>query len=429
MSGVGESLAINILSGVILKCLTLGYNIIQNSRLYAHEGESFNLRLRLQIGIWRAINQKISDPEIKSRMRPNDVATYSDVMKQLHGLLREYVEQKCQAGSEKTELLSATSATHLFESLEEKKRVEKSNRSGENADSKFWLSLREEAAWVAWRKGKSERLVSEIEFWGAQLDRYSSWTIPSMFPHATKADIAEHILDVSGSLASTNFKSQVMMARASDHTAMGVGGIPIAEQETFRLGIQQIKLLEQEHIQSLRGGLESTISSRSNQSSVCNGLGGSERRQWADFLDNENVSRVIVEFKPRPGPEDARFALGGEVLTNEIDNLVAALRIASQKKETFRVLYCEGWYESYDHFGLVYRLPWTEPQLICETLRNILLNHKYRELLQRDLEHRFTLAKALAWTVFELHCVDWVHQSLNPDNILLFGEETTSDVL
>src|SRR5208282_655428 len=30
---------------------------------------------------------------------------------------------------------------------------------------------------------------------------------------------------------------------------------------------------------------------------------------------------------------------------------------------------------------------------------------------------------------FELHCVDWVHQSLNPDNILLFGEEIASDVV
>src|SRR5438046_766223 len=68
MSG-GEALGFNVLADVIFKCICLGYNIIQNTRLYAREGDSFNLRLRVQIGIWQAIHQKISDPEIKKRMR------------------------------------------------------------------------------------------------------------------------------------------------------------------------------------------------------------------------------------------------------------------------------------------------------------------------------------------------------------------------
>src|SRR5205814_6574387 len=80
-------------------------------------------------------------------------------------------------------------------------------------------------------------------------------------------------------------------------------------------------------------------------------------------------------------------------------------------------------YSEGNHFGLVYRLPSLSGYFRCESLGNILLNPSYRELLHRDLQNRLKLAKALAWTLFELHSIDWVHESLDPDNILLFGED------
>ena len=43
--------------------------------------------------------------------------------------------------------------------------------------------------------------------------------------------------------------------------------------------------------------------------------------------------------------------------------------------------------------------------------------------MRADLDNRLKLARALAWTLFELHSVDWVHKSIDPNNILLFGEE------
>jgi len=61
-------------------------------------------------------------------------------------------------------------------------------------------------------------------------------------------------------------------------------------------------------------------------------------------------------------------------------------------------------------------------------LGNILLKDEYRELLSKSLENRLILAKALAWTLFELHSVNWVHESFHPDNILLFAEEVEPDV-
>jgi len=156
-------------------------------------------------------------------------------------------------------------------------------------------------------------------------------------------------------------------------------------------------------------------------------LGGVDRRQWAEYTDDEgNRAPVIVEFKSRPCQDDYRYTLGPQVITEEINKLIKTLRIAAQTAETaetFRVMYCEGWYQTFDHFGLVYRLPPHPAKFRCESLGNILLKPEYKEQLLRDLDNRLQLAKALAWTLFELHTVDWVHQSFHPDNILLFGNE------
>src|SRR5271170_2621440 len=48
MSGVGEGLAVGIVTAITIKCVRLGCSIIQHSRSYVHESDSFHLRLRLQ---------------------------------------------------------------------------------------------------------------------------------------------------------------------------------------------------------------------------------------------------------------------------------------------------------------------------------------------------------------------------------------------
>ena len=158
-------------------------------------------------------------------------------------------------------------------------------------------------------------------------------------------------------------------------------------------------------------------------------LGGRERRQWVKFKEADgSISDAILEFKARPSRDDARFILGKEFLTTQIVSIIRTLREAAKHPE-FRVLHCEGWYEADDYFGLVYRLPHKDKGLKCESLGNILLNPKYRDLLQRHLENRIKLAKALAWTLFQLHSVNWVHEKIEPDNILLFGKEVGPDVV
>lgn len=414
MTGIGESLGINLLSEIIVKCVIVGYNVVQNSRLYAQEGDAFHLRLRAQIGIWQAIHQKFTDPQIQAGLRPRDIATFSDVMKQLHTLLRKYVIRKCQEGSEKTKLLNKTSAAVLFESLEEKDVLRALSDRERRESRKFWMRLMEEAAWTIWRKAKNDRFVIEIEFWGALLDRYASWTIPIMFPRASQEDIATHIVDPSGSLSATNLKGQIMMARSELIGAKTAEGL---EQGPFLLDIRRIKFLD-EKLQSRNLG-PPIRTARNKQI---------ERRKWGSIVAADGtLVQVIIEFKARPLA--TQLSKETDCVTNELDKLIRALRIAAQKGETFRVMYCEGWYESFDRFGLVYRLPQTKTKLRCENLANVLLKKEYRDRLQLDLENRIKVARALAWTLFELHSVNWVHKSFHPDNILFFGEELRSGVV
>ena len=272
------------------------------------------------------------------------------------------------------------------------------------ASSKFWSRMKEEAAWSVWAKERNEKLILEIEFWGSRLDMFSSWIIPAM---TTPADNTTHLGDRR--MEMTSFKVRIKRMRA-EITAEGNDESPLA------LMSAQVKFIGDGYISSpylLAGPSQALRRERRNE------LGGTDRRQWANLTDaNGNVSRVIVEFKAQLRLDDAASQSRTETVKQELNILVRTLRIAERKSDRFRVLYCHGWYETFDHFGLVYKLPQSAP---CETLSNILLSKQHLPGLAEDLESRFKLAKALAWTMLELHSVDWLHRAFNPDNILLFG--------
>lgn len=423
MGDFGSSFAVELVAAVAVKVIKIGWHVLQNARLYLHEEEKFRLRLRVQVGIWQAIDAKLSEREIKERMRPQDIVTYYGVVKELHGLMRKYVERKCKASKEKDGLLKETSAKELIEKWEEGDILKPLTEEQKEENMGYWLRLKDETAWAVWRKDKKEKLIVEIEFWGALLDKFSSYTLPSMFPQPTKENIA---MIADSHLDKTSVKAQVMLAKSIDTTTTQISGLSLAEQGTFILGRDRITFLNGGFLRSPTPGPEITPHEIALERERRSDLGGVERRQWVKFKAADgNTSDAIIEFKARPSQEDARFPLGKKFLTKEIVSIIRTLRTAAQTPETFRVLYCEGWYEAEDHFGLVYRLPPGGKQLKCESLGNILLDQGYKTLLERDLENRLKLAKALAWTLFQLHSVNWVHEKINPDNILLFGKEVS----
>lgn len=440
MSGFGEAIACELVAQLVLKTARLGFHIIRNTGKYAEDAQRYQLRLEVQVNIIQAINEKFQDEQFLEHVRPAALDTFGKVMKEIHRLFQKYINCNCRDGLEKQEIFKVTSIDDVLMTLDAKENLSEKEKE---RNLGFLLKLRNEAAWGVFKKDRTEKWVSEIEFWGQRLDKFTSWVVPGMFPHATSLEIQNHIGDPR--LAATNVKSRILIARRttnnsvnsfnstnSVNSATTANSIQLMDiddpvyDRPLALDSRRIKLYNEGYVRSpspdprqipMDGGFD--CAKRSD-------LGGVDRRQWAEYTDLDgNSVPVIVEFKPHITQDDFRFNFPIRAITDEIDKLIKTLRIAGKKPNTFHVLDCEGWYQTYNHFGLVYRLPPHPQKFRCESLGNILLKPEYKEQLQRDLDNRLQLAKALAWTLFELHTVDWVHQSFNPDNILLFGEEVS----
>jgi hypothetical protein len=423
MSGWGENIAIQLVSELIIKTSVLGYHIINNTLMYVNEAEKYRLRLRVQIRIWDAVNEKFKDAEFRGRIKPTDSMVYAEIMKHLNKLLRQYIKRKMVPSPTRTNLLEETSAEELFRKIEDQEVMQRLSNADRQSSLQFWLKLKAEAIWTAFAKNRDEELVTEVEFWGGRLDRFTSWILPLIFQHAEIAEIAKHVggTDV---LTATNLKAQVMIARSdtalSEATTLAEG-FSLVGHASSKLDVTRIRFVNQGYPRSPRPGPDREQRDGASRMENRSELGGEQRRKWAYFVEDDgSQGTVIVEFKTRPPPHDLQFT---NAVIEEIEKLVRTLRSASKNSATFRVLDCAGWYEAPDHFGIVYRPPVMGPDVRCQSLGNILLDPKYLDLLQQDLENRLNLSKALAWTLFELHSVDWVHESFNPDNIILFGEE------
>jgi len=439
MSGIGESIAVQLVSDIVIKTAVLGYHIIRNTGKYAEEAHKYNLRLELQVPIIAAIDAKFQDKQFRAKARTAALETFARVMKEIHLLLKKYISCHCRDGPEKKELLEQNSADDLFNRLEAKEVFTKLSKK--EAVTNVWslLNMKRQAAWVVFKKSHTEEWVTEIEFWCKQLDLFASRVIPGMFPNATSSEIHNHVGDRR--LPATNAKSRIMIARRTDSvnsassTATG-NGLQLMDIDDplddvpVQLNCDDIKLINENYVRSPSPEQTEDSIDRTLDWAKRSELGGVDRRQWAWYTDPVKGTRipVIVEFKSNLTKDDFRYTQT-DVVHGEIDKLIKTLRIAGNKPQTFHVMDCEGWYKSFNHIGLVYRLPPIPQNFHCESLGNILLKPEYRDLLQRDLDHRLQLAKALAWTVYEIHTVDWVHQSICPDNILLFGEELPCGVV
>jgi len=433
MSGVGEGLLLNLAAELIVKAAELGFHILQDTRNYAKEGEDFKMRMETQMAIWRAIGEKLKKEEIKRRIRKCDLEIYYKIEKKLYRLLYKYVQRHCRNNAKLTEALEKLTIQDKIQELQESGILEDIDAEEEGPLEFFYRSKRQ-IAWTLRKEGKDRKLIKEAEEWSSRLQQLTSWTIPSMFPHATVEQVAVYIVDPSGSLTDTNLKGKIILSMAgSNITVGGLKVIKEAEEGPFKLTSKRVKFLPRGFVTPRADG-EFSIDPKADSDEIKNQLGGNVNRQWANFTaeDGKNPATVIVEFKMRPptsepstdnpSSSNRSSAVVPVVPHDNPDNLVRTLRLAAHDPH-FHVLHCEGWCDVGDKYGLVYRLPAMRNDFICETLTNILLKPEYRDLLHSDLENRLNLARALARSLLELHVVDWVHESFFPDNIILFGEK------
>lgn len=423
MSGIGENLLCELIAKVAFKAVRIAYHIATDSINFRDDRHNFQVRLNIQIARLEEVQKVLSNPILNEDIQPRDRHTYFNVMQNLHRLLFNYYIATEPETYAAVQFVKENSADDIFNEIA--LRDDPALVDPSIAQEKFWLRKKEQLTWALFRKEKLEKLVAGVEFWGNCLDTLISTTIPLIFlrKHLTAAEIAKNT--PGDKLVDTNIKSQILIERRVEEEAVAssMSGLKITRRDTGSadLNYSHLRFLSP-HVSSAKN-----IKDGDEKDEGRTDLGGASRRQWAQLLDDQGhvkESRIIVEFKERP--QIREFSQDNvDSVKKELRSLARELRLGA-RGTAFHVLYCHGFYENTDHYGLVYQLPQSitaDEYLQCESLGNILMNTEYKLMLGNDLQNRLELAKSLATTMYHLHSVQWVHKSFNPDNILLFGQK------
>jgi len=419
-TGILENLLADLIAQVVFKTIKIAYHIVRDSHVFLEERHDFQVRMQVQIKRLEDVENLLSNRAISQDIQPRDRHTYFNVMQKLHRLLFDYLVASEPQTVAAKQFVQEVSAEELF------RQIESSDPTLANpspAQEKFWLRAKEKVVWVVYKKEKLEKLVVGVEAWGDCLATLISTTVPLIF--IRKQFSAEEIWrNAPGTgLSDINVKSQILIERKVEEEATQ----PPPPYSSAMSGLKRTRSDPIPPIPPERLRFMNPVARNGRDTDERSDLGGASRRQWAQLLDdfgNVQELRVIVEFKERPPMREFSFdPLSVDTVKKELRSLVKELRLA----ERFQVLYCHGFYENPEHYGLVYRLPRAivpDEYMQCESLGNVLLHEEYKLLLAENLQNRLDLAKSLATTMYHLHSVQWVHKSFNPDNILLFGRKS-----
>lgn len=107
---------------------------------------------------------------------------------------------------------------------------------------------------------------------------------------------------------------------------------------------------------------------------------------------------------------------------------IAELLATKSKLPGFRILDCVGWFveENRHRCGIMFRIPRPLPQangdksgsVHCFSLLDLI-----RARTKPTLRDRFRIAYLLATSVMELHLANWLHKSINSENVIFFATE------
>lgn len=346
-------------------------------------------------------------------------------MKSLHALLLEYVKSRGPQTEEARRFYKNMSAKDLMRQLEAK---DPGLTDPDDAQYEYYVSISDRFGRAVLRKRGEEKLILGVERRGQELDKLLSETLPPILARNQMTVAQIQKATPSENLPETQMKNEILIEKKrEDSVTAGMEGLSLGPSST-ELHVSQIRLFNDRSsgIKEYKDGDENDHER--------NDLGGSSKRQWAEFYDREGNllhDRVIVEFKELP-PTAFRDDKRLNAVRLQLRSLVRELRLASRRipnAKPFQVLHCLGFYDTEQGgYGIVYLPPPANTYTTCESLGNILLRDDYKRLLEEDMDNRLNLAKALAFTVYSLHSVQWVHKSFNPDNVLLFGRVDNGQV-
>jgi len=417
MAGIGENVISELLVKFSFKAIALAATIANNYRNRTKDQDDLYTRLMSQVSRFDRIAGLLTDTPIGRLMKARDRHTYFKVMKKMHRALMAYAETN-DPSLKKTILKNKDEVDEIIAQLE---RADPSLSNPSKSQYSFWIRTREKVGWAVFQKQKMEKLVVEVERWGEVLNGVYDTMVPDIM-------IRHHF----------SIQQMTSVARASS---------PLDAQVTSDMLIERCQLERELTSRSDQMELDDHLPSRPDSASLVidraevklfgtpcftkvvvgdekdslrNAFGGSFRRLAGTY----RRLPVIVEFKQRPNP-NAENTNQSIMLLN---SLVRELRLGS-KTEKFQVFDCYGYYATEETYGIVYRLPDSLYGTQCQSLANILLDPNLNLLLRKNQRNRVLLARALATTLYRLHAVQWVHKSLNPDNILIFAREISEGKL
>lgn len=414
MIGIGEAIVCEIVAQTLFKSLKIAKAILDDGRNFTDDRNRYQIRFRCEIARLEGVQKILEDQRIATHIPERDKHTYYHIVREMNRDLIEYaIKTKVCTQTE----IDANKADHLFECLQDSAPA---LLNPPKAQVSFWVRATEKVVWALYKKQNIEKLVVSIEQWGNLFNVLMSTMVPQIcvenrYSTDEIAEITPHPnaqLDVS---AACNLLIEHQNAETElndDKVELTVVNCP--KDELLILDTSQVIL-------EFKGPVGVMIDGDENDP-LRTSLGGRNRRCWATY----SGETVIVEFKSHHlGLQDT-----DRRNIKQLNSLVRELRTAS-KTEAFHVFYCHGYYEDNETYGIVYKLPPTFDARTdeCQSLANILLKKEYRDHLRQNLQYRIDLAKALATTLYHLHSVQWVHKSINPDNILLFGKKTENDIV
>lgn len=380
-----SSVGINLFSSLVVKTCRLLYIVIQSyQNSYQAQGDQ-QARLVLQHRILTAAQKQLS-PEVHKHITETDRLFIDFIIYNLHSTFVEYVTRYCMPVEDNDMALLTMTEDELSIVADFSKRLDLARKK----DKVFGRTVAEVAQrvwWAVWRKGRTEDLVVRAEFWGNQLSALGGWVIPwstiEVSKIATTVQLVvdprvQQFLTVKGDLT-------LQLKYVQGDGIMDMSHSPVTRFESVDFGLVDC---------------------------TQNDLGelGDNIRFWGEYTKRQPKEYVIVEKKSKSvcdtDPGTAR---------KELRTLVRQLATAN-KQSSFHVLHCRGFYEIDDFFGLIFDPPLVDCK--SRSLQSLLTMENIE--LTYDMQSRVDVAKALAWTVFHLHSVGWVHKSLCSKNIVFF---------
>jgi hypothetical protein len=420
MGGIGENIVGQLVTEALLKSIQLAIRVANDMRNFSRDQEQLHFRLQSEIPKLECVQRMLNHDKIARHIPDRDRHTYFHIVKNMHHLLLKYALKTCRT-EEETKAVHLVSAEELFARYETHWQ-DKAISDPDRGTQQRWNEVKTRFIWAVFKKQSIERLVIGVETWGKCLANLISAVVPLIllrenFTAAEIANVTPSEQNMPPESMEIIVKNQILMGKRAEEE-----GMPLEPMPDFELQQSQLKFI------ALHRQTAKVFKDGDELDTERTELGGSSRRQWAQLWEDDCIKegRVIVEFKEAPPVVSPSTV---EIVTRELNLLVDELRRAAGRESTFRVFYCEGFYKSPENYGIVYHLPEgiSSRTHRCESLGNILMKPDYTELLASDLQNRLDLAKSLATTLYHLHSVNWLHKSINPDNILLFGHVGPDD--